>query len=108
MEEILIWGAILIPIIGMYIAHKFFNERFTIGEYFLPPVTVFIFILAFTLIVKSSLETDTEYLGSVITKARYTEYYETYVHKTCTRTYSCGTPKQRVLHLLNDMIKDGY
>lgn len=93
MEEILIWGAILIPLIGMYIAHKFFNERFTIWEYFLPPITVFVFILAFTLIIKSSLETDTEYLGSVITKARYTEYYETYVHKTCTRTYSCGTAK---------------
>ncbi len=34
---------------------------------------------------------DTEYWGSMITEARYYEYWSSWVEETCTRTYECGT-----------------
>lgn len=40
--------------------------------------------------ITSSLTSATEYRGSVIVSARYFEYWETYVHQTCTRTVGSG------------------
>lgn len=55
-----------------------------------PLVACFIFIIIFKFSVEKIQTTDTEYHGAIIVEARYYEYWETYVRRTCTRTVSCG------------------
>lgn len=55
-----------------------------------PLVVCFIFIVIFKFTVEKVQTSDTEYHGALIVEARYYEYYETYVHRTCYRTVSCG------------------
>jgi hypothetical protein len=91
MTNLNIWFSIFIPLIGVLIAAKFYNQHFVWWEYFVGILTSLIVTTAFLAIIVANLEDDIEYHGSVITSAQYTEYYETYVRKTCSRQYACGT-----------------
>lgn len=91
MTNLNIWFSIFIPLIGVLIAAKFYNQYFVWWEYFTGIITSIIVTSIFLFIIVYNLESDTEYHGSVINYAQYTEYYETYVHKTCSRSYACGT-----------------
>lgn len=95
MQEINLWFSIFIPLIGVLIAYKFFKEEFEWWEYILGPIISFIFLLIFILALKSNLNSDTEYFGSIVVKARYTEYWETWVRKTCSYTTCTGSGKTR-------------
>ncbi len=85
-----IWFSLLIPIIGAFVMLKWFSRNLTWWEVVIPLASCFLFITIFKLIVETVEVNDTEYHGAIITEARYYEYWETYVHKTCTRTVSCG------------------
>jgi hypothetical protein len=85
-----IWFCLLIPVVGALVMLKWFRKNLAWWEVIVPAVVCFLFILIFKLTVERIQVNDTEYHGAIITEARYYEYWETYVHKTCTRTVSCG------------------
>jgi hypothetical protein len=86
----LIWLFLLIPLIGSI--YVFFNNRESVTrtEALIPFIVCFIAIAFVKLIVEKTQVDDTEYLGANLVEARYYEYWETYVHRTCSRTVSCG------------------
>jgi hypothetical protein len=83
--------AIIVPVILTIIAFFIFKEKLTRWELILPSVTCFIFILVFNLAVEKGLTADTEYWGYLGNRAEYYEYWETWVSRTCTESYPCGT-----------------
>lgn len=85
-----IWFCLFIPIIGALVMLKWFRKNLVWWEVIVPALVCFIFILIFKFTVERVQVNDTEYHGAIITEARYYEYWETYVHRTCTRTVSCG------------------
>lgn len=85
--------AFLIPLIIVFILYKFYRCKMAMWEYLIPFVAIGIFIVIFKWTVKTVLITDTEYHGSIIVEARYYEYWESYVHRICTRQVPCGTDK---------------
>lgn len=87
----IIWFALLIPFIGCIVAYLLWKHKFVWWELILPTAASFIFILITKFSVEHALLVDTEYQGSIIVEARYYEYWETWVKKTCTEQYACGT-----------------
>jgi hypothetical protein len=77
-------------ILAISVARIFFHHKMEAWEYVSLPI---IAILATALVVSINFhqrKTDTEYWGELILKVEYVEYYETYVVKTCTRSYDCN------------------
>lgn len=85
-----VWFSIFIPLIGVIIAAKYFNKHFVWWEYFIGTLTSIIVTEIFLVVLMYNINDDTEYYGSVITSAQYTEYYETYKIRTCSRQVACG------------------
>jgi hypothetical protein len=86
----IIWFAILIPIICSFFAFIIWRKQLVIGEVLFPTVVCLVFIAVFKFTVEKIQTTDTEYQGAIITTVDYYEPWETYVRKTCSRTYKCG------------------
>lgn len=85
-----IWLSLLIPLLGAFVMLKWFRRNLVWWEVVIPAIICSIFILGFKLMVEKIQVNDTEYHGAIIIEARYYEPWETYVHRTCTRTVSCG------------------
>jgi hypothetical protein len=60
-------------------------------EYLLPFFGTAIFVIIIKAISFYSEVSDKEYWGSTLQKVEYYEYWETWVRKTCTERYACGT-----------------
>ena len=86
----IIWFAMLIPIIASILAYKTWGKKFVWWELILPMVGSFLFILITKFSVESTMLSDREYMGGLIVEARYYEEWSTWVEETCTRTYSCN------------------
>lgn len=86
-----IWFAMFIPFIGSILAYLIWKHKFVWWEFLLPMFGSAIFILITKFGVESALLHDTEYRGGIIVEARYYEYWETWVSKTCSEQYACGT-----------------
>lgn len=86
----LIWLCLLIPLIGAIVLLKWYKHTLVWWEVLVPLVACFFFILIFKFTVEKIQTSDTEYKGALIVEARYYEYWETYVRKTCYRTVKCG------------------
>lgn len=84
----LIWIFLLIPLVGSIVVYHKNREAVTHWEAMIPFAVCFLSIGITKILVEKSQVDDTEYLGSNIVEARYYEYWETYVRRTCTR--SCG------------------
>ena len=85
-----IWFCLLIPIVAAAVMLKWFPKYLAWWEGVIPLVACFIFIGIFKFSVEKVQVNDTEYHGSLIVEARYYEYWETYVQRTCYRSVSCG------------------
>ena len=85
-----IWLALLVPIAGIIIMAIWFRESLAWWELVLPIIASVIFIGISKTVTQKIAMTDTEYHGALIVKAQYYEYWETWVHKTCSRTYREG------------------
>ena len=85
-----IWICLLIPLIGVFILLKWYKHTLTWWEVAIPSIACFLFILIFKFTIEKVQVDDTEYHGSTIVEARYYEYWETYVRKTCYRTIRTG------------------
>jgi hypothetical protein len=86
----MIWIAVIIPIIGAFIMLRWYREHLAWWEVAIPLVVALSFTLIFKFTVETVQTTDTEYRGGLVTEARYYEYWETYVRKTCSRTTKVG------------------
>lgn len=94
----MIWYALLIPILAVIVGWVLFKKEIVWWELFIPTASSFLFILVSYYSMKSYTLSDVEYNGYIVTEARYYEPYETWVNKTCSRTYSTGSGKNRRTH----------
>lgn len=94
----MIWYALLIPILAVIVGWVLFKKEIVWWELFIPTAGSILFILISYYSMKTYTLSDTEYNGFIVTEARYYEAYETWVKKTCSRTYSTGSGKTRTTH----------
>lgn len=85
-----IWICLLIPLIGAFILLRWYKHTLTWWEVAIPSIVCFFFILIFKFTVEKAQVDDTEYHGSTVVEARYYEYWETYVRRTCYRSVKVG------------------
>ena len=89
------WYALVIPIVFTILAYYVWHKAFQWWELIVPTTVSFIAILISYFAIKNVNLRDVEYNGYVIMEARYYEYWETYVHRTCTRENCTGSGKDR-------------
>lgn len=87
----IIWLAMFIPFLGCAIAYKLFPKKFVFWELLLPTAACALFIFITKFSVEKSMLSDTQYRGGLIVEARYYEYWSSWVHKTCSERYACGS-----------------
>jgi hypothetical protein len=87
----IIWFALIIPIITSIVLLVYFRHKTTLWEFAIPIGVSIVLIVIFKLSVETYLTSDTEYWGGYVTKVRYYEDWNEYIHKICTETYACGT-----------------
>lgn len=86
----LLIASILIPIITLTFLLIFFRKALVWQEVILLLITAPILTLIFNLCAEKALTHDTEYWGGYTQQATYEEDWDEYIHRTCTRTVSCG------------------
>lgn len=91
----MIWYAILIPLFIVSVGYFLFKHKFAWWELFIPVLASIVFILISFYSMKTMSLTDVEYNGQLIVEARYYEYYETWVNKTCSYQSCSGSGKNR-------------
>lgn len=69
---------------------RWYKHTLTWWEVAIPSIVCFFFILIFKFTVEKIQVDDTEYQGSTVVEARYYEYWETYVRRTCYRSVKVG------------------
>jgi hypothetical protein len=87
----IVWLFMLIPFIGCTIVYFKWKKSFVWWELLIPTVACFITILILKNSVETALVSDTQYKGGMIVEARYYEQWSTWVTKTCSEQYACGT-----------------
>ena len=80
----IIWGALLIPILGAWVLHHWWPHRTMWWEYALPLTVCSLLVFGMKSCVEHQQVQSTEYWGSAGTEARYYEDWNEYVHRTCT------------------------
>jgi hypothetical protein len=91
----MIWFAVCIPLIISLVGYYLYKHKFAWWELFIPTGVALIAIVVSFYTMKSITLSDVEYNGYLIKEARYYEYYETWVTKTCSYTTCSGTGKTR-------------
>lgn len=81
-----IYLALIIPLLVSGITYFLYPKRITLWEIFVPTAIGFFVIMIVGAIVRHAGNSDTKYNGELITQVRYYEYWETWVHKTCSYT----------------------
>lgn len=89
--------SLLIPIVIIFLTWVFFRKQLHWLELIGALLTSYIVFGIGYLILRPSTS-DFEYNGHLIVKAEYYEEYETWVSKTCTRTYTTGSGKNMRTH----------
>lgn len=90
----MIWLNVLIPVIGCIVL-LFFMKKIAWWEYVILFIAPFIINPIFTAVSVGNKMKDVEVLNTYATNATYTEYWETWVKKTCSREVPCGTETYR-------------
>lgn len=80
----------IIAALFLVVAIVWFNKQFVWWEYLVLLVAPIALAGIIYTIDTSVRVSDTEYFSNQTVKVEYYEYWETYVHKTCTRTYECN------------------
>jgi hypothetical protein len=86
----MIWYALLIPVFFTILSYFIIKSYDFWWEFLIPTGITFLFIIISYFVIEKISMYDIEYNGYQITEARYYEYWETYKHRTCYRTVSCG------------------
>lgn len=90
----IIYGALLIPLITVIVLYLFFSHKTVWWEFFIPLVASLIFIVTTKLVIETAQVTSKEYWGSFIDRVEYFEDWNEYIHQTCTRTCCCDSKGQ--------------
>lgn len=85
-----IWLALLIPVVITILIAYFFPHKWVWWELLIPFPATLIFVLGFKATVEHVRTSDTQYESGLIVQVQYYEYWETWVHRTCSRSYKCG------------------
>jgi hypothetical protein len=80
----------LIATIFIVIAVTFFRKNFVWWEYAVLAIAPLLLSGIIYSIDTSFRQSDLEFFSNQTVKVEYYEYWETYVHKTCTRSYDCN------------------
>ena len=83
----------LIPFVTVIVLLSFFRKETAWWEYLLVIIPSLLLALAVEALMKYDNVVDTEYLGYYVTKIRYEEPWNEYIHKTCTDTRVVGHTK---------------
>lgn len=94
----MIWYALIIPILAAVIGWVLFKNKIVWWEILIPVAGSALFILISYYTMKSVTLDDVEYNSYIVTEAKYYEAWETWKKKTCSRTYSTGSGKNRRSH----------
>jgi hypothetical protein len=97
----MIWYALIIPILAAVIGWVLFKNKIVWWEILIPVASSALFILISYYTMKSITLEDEEYNSFIVTEARYYEAWETWRKKTCSRTYSTGSGKNRTTHTVH-------
>ena len=92
------WYALAIPIVFSILAYYIWHKAFVWWELLVPTGVSAVAILISYYTIKNIDMHDVEYNGYTIVEARYYEYWETYVHKTCTKQVCTGSGKDEHCH----------
>lgn len=84
----IIYGALLIPIISAIILYKFFHKHIAWFEFVIPLAASIILVVISKAVIKHTQLQCKEYWGSMVQRVEYYEEWNEYIHRTCTR--SCG------------------
>lgn len=84
----IIYGALLIPLITAFVLYRYFNHRTIWWEFCIPLGVSLAFIVAMKLIIEVVQVRCDEYWGSFVSRVEYYEDWNEYIHRICTR--SCG------------------
>lgn len=87
----IIWFALLIPIIAAFVLFKFFNHRVTIWEFFIPFAATLVTILIMKFSSEGAQTMDVEYWSEPASHAIYSEPWDEEV--PCTHSYDCNCTK---------------
>lgn len=85
----IIYGALLIPLIVAIILYKFFNRLVVWWEFFIPLAVSVILIFSMKAIIEKAQISTEEYWGSFVQRVEYYESWDEYIHQTCTSTCCC-------------------
>lgn len=92
----IIWLALIVPLVGTIITFICFRKKMTWWELLIPTTVCLLFIFVFKSMVEKSIVDDEEYIGALGIEAQYYERWETWVKRTC---ISCtGSGKTRSCH----------
>ena len=86
----LTYTLLAIPILLTILMFIFYKHEVVWWEYLINFGVAIICIFASKAIIEHTQVTDTEYLGGWATEVRYYEDWNEYIHRTCTRSVSCG------------------
>lgn len=87
----ILWGALLLPLLGAWVLHRWWPHRTVWWEYALPLGVCAVLIALMKLAVEHVQVSSTEYWGSAVVEARYYEDWNEYIHRTCTETCCCDS-----------------
>lgn len=86
----LIYTLFIVPIIFTIVMFFKFKHEVVWWEYLIVFGVSIIGIVATKAIIETIQTSDTEYWGGWVKEVRYYEDWNEYIHRTCTRTVSCG------------------
>ena len=90
------------------VAAIFFKKSFVWWEYLILGITPPIIAVLVYITSESTRKWDTEYFTNTCVKVEYVEYWETWVDKTCSRTYSCNCTTDSKGHKSCDTCTEYY
>ncbi|MFA6588231.1 MAG: hypothetical protein WCT08_04120 [Patescibacteria group bacterium] len=86
----IIWLAMLIPVLVAIFLLIFYRRKMLWWEFFIPLFFSFLLVVIFKLTISKVQTTDIEYWGGYVTQVQYFEAWDEWVVQICTRTYACG------------------
>ncbi len=84
------WFYLIIPMFLSILGLIFYRHKLNTIELVAPTLVGIILILIMKTVMINGLTSDKEFLTSYPIEVRYYEKWDEYIHKTCTRTVSCG------------------
>lgn len=86
----IIYGALLIPILTAYILYRYFGKETVWWEMLIPMAVSLLFTFSMKAIIEVVQVSSKEYWGSFISRAEYYEDWNEWITQICTRTVDCG------------------